>query len=209
MVVMMIPSRARSSEGGRGEDCWGKTSSRECQGWESQQTIMLLILYCSLMSMLSPLFPRRAGRSRLDQPLLLQGGFTCIVSAILITLLPYHHHHVVLAKESYQHGKVLSRFYFPQKRPQGSAGPCWKRCEDDVRHLIRNPTTTRRHQEFYEINNLKRLSQKENRIYFNDGSTCCRLQWFSCIWKKNIFREVLHVKLLVSTWWPLVTFCGH
>ena len=75
----------------------------------------------------------------------------------------------------------LPRFYFPQKRPQGSAGPCWKRCEDDVRHLIRNPTTTRRHQEFYEINNLKRLSQKENRIYFNDGSTCCRLQWFSCI----------------------------
>ena len=92
VVVMMIPSRARSSEGRRGEDCGGETSSGECQGWESQQTIMLLILYCSLMSMLSPLFPRRAGRSRLDQPLLLQGAFTCIVSAILITLLPYHHH---------------------------------------------------------------------------------------------------------------------
>ena len=68
---------------------------------------------------------------------------------------PYHYH-LSRPRKSYQHGKVLSGFYFPRKRPQGPPGPCWKRCEDDVGHLIRDPTKT------HAIKNFKKLTASKD-----------------------------------------------
>ena len=115
---------------------------------------MLLLLYCSCPFIDSSVFQA----SRKVKTGSATSSPRCFHSYCVRNPSPYHYH-LCRPRKSYQHGKVLSGFYFPRKRPQGPPGPCWKRCEDDVGHLIRNPTKTTRHQEFQEINSLKRLSQ--------------------------------------------------
>ena len=80
----------------------------------------LCCCFCTVhVHSLIPLFSRRAGRSRLDQPLLLQGGFSSIVSAILhlITIIC-----VVLVKVI-NTGRYCQGFIFHKNVPRDPPGP--------------------------------------------------------------------------------------